>query len=126
MTSTSPATPPCLAHLTDADRDAHPTGLMPGTSIDHRGTIFTSSLLRAPPDILPPNILRDPATGRARLGDAWFALASCREADRLGPKTLNAVGVLDGAFRDGEYFYDVDFDAAVAAAQSARKNSLAH
>ncbi|MFD9749159.1 hypothetical protein [[Kitasatospora] papulosa] len=39
---------------------------------------------------------------------------------------LNAVGALYGAFRDGEYFYDVDFDAAVAAAQSARKDSLAH
>lgn len=31
-------------------------------------------------------------------------------------EALNAVGALDGAFRDGEYFYDVDFDAAVAAA----------
>ncbi|MER6738933.1 hypothetical protein [Streptomyces puniciscabiei] len=41
-------------------------------------------------------------------------------------KALNAVGALDGAFRDGEYFYDADFDAAVEAAKAARKNSLAH
>jgi hypothetical protein len=41
-------------------------------------------------------------------------------------KALNAVGALDGTFRDGEYFYDVDFDAAVAAVQAARRRSLAH
>ncbi|WP_405533907.1 hypothetical protein OG787_00340 [Streptomyces sp. NBC_00075] len=41
-------------------------------------------------------------------------------------KALNAVGALDGTDRDGEYFYGADFDAAVAAAKAARKNSLAH
>ncbi|MFH9242022.1 pentapeptide repeat-containing protein [Streptomyces anulatus] len=61
----------CLAHLNDADRDAYLTGLTPGDSIDHRGTAFTQLLL-----LTLLNALRDPATGKVRLGDAWFGSAT--------------------------------------------------
>ncbi|MFF8401693.1 pentapeptide repeat-containing protein [Streptomyces sp. NPDC015684] len=57
----------CLAHLTDADRDAYLAGLTPGADIDHRGTPFTEALLDA---LL--TALRDPATGHARFGKADF------------------------------------------------------
>ncbi|MCQ9132842.1 hypothetical protein [Streptomyces hilarionis] len=40
-------------------------------------------------------------------------------------RALNAVGALEGADRYGEYFYDVDFDAALEMAQAARRRSLA-
>lgn len=58
----------CLAHLTDAERDAYLAALAPGDSIDHRGTTFTESLLAS---LL--NALRDPAIGIPRLGEAVFA-----------------------------------------------------
>ncbi|MFI9772133.1 pentapeptide repeat-containing protein [Streptomyces sp. NPDC052415] len=61
----------CLAHLANADRDAYLAGLTPGTSINHRGTTFTETLLSA---LL--NALRDPATGHPRLGGAWFDSAT--------------------------------------------------
>ncbi|MEV5524056.1 hypothetical protein AB0N43_26805 [Streptomyces pseudogriseolus] len=40
-------------------------------------------------------------------------------------RALNAVGALEGAHQYGEYFYDVDFDAALEAAQAARRCSWA-
>ncbi|MFZ4192186.1 hypothetical protein ACOZFK_33315, partial [Streptomyces pseudogriseolus] len=52
----------CLAHLTNADRDAYLAGLTPGASIDRRGTTFTDPLLSA---LL--NALRAPATGHPHL-----------------------------------------------------------
>ncbi|MEU6957015.1 pentapeptide repeat-containing protein [Streptomyces sp. NPDC045714] len=58
----------CLAHLTDAERDAYLAALAPGDSTDHRGTTFTESLLAS---LL--NALRDPAIGIPRLGEAVFA-----------------------------------------------------
>ncbi|MEV6406631.1 pentapeptide repeat-containing protein [Streptomyces bobili] len=61
----------CLAHLTDADRDAYLAALTPGTRIDHRGTTFTEPLLNA---LL--NALRDPATGHPCLGVAGFESAT--------------------------------------------------
>ncbi|MET8346776.1 pentapeptide repeat-containing protein [Streptomyces microflavus] len=60
----------CLAHLADADRDAYLAGVAPGTDIDHRGTSFTEPLLDA---LLAA--LRDPATGRPRIGDTSFGSA---------------------------------------------------
>ncbi|MGW3865689.1 pentapeptide repeat-containing protein [Streptomyces sp. NPDC005047] len=61
----------CLAHLTDADRNAYLAGLTAGADIDHRGTTFTDSLLDG---LL--NALRDPTTGNPRLGWAWFVSAT--------------------------------------------------
>ncbi|MFH9655585.1 pentapeptide repeat-containing protein [Streptomyces anulatus] len=73
----------CLAHLTDADRDAYLTGLTPGDSIDHRGTTFTEPLLLA---LL--NALRDPATEKVRLGDAQFGSATFEGQARFGSATF--------------------------------------
>ncbi|MET7320189.1 pentapeptide repeat-containing protein [Streptomyces sp. NPDC005549] len=57
----------CLAHLDSTERAAHLASLAPGADLDHRGTPFTQSLLDA---LLAP--LRDPASGRARVGKAAF------------------------------------------------------
>ncbi|MET8894797.1 pentapeptide repeat-containing protein [Streptomyces albogriseolus] len=59
--------PACLAHLDGADRAAHLAALGPGADLDHRGTHFTQDLLD---ELLAP--LRDPGTGRARVGKADF------------------------------------------------------
>ncbi|CAL9482066.1 hypothetical protein SUDANB60_03046 [Streptomyces sp. enrichment culture] len=59
--------PACLAHLDGADRAAHLAVLRPGADLDHRGTPFTQDLLD---ELLAP--LRDPGTGRARVGRADF------------------------------------------------------
>ncbi|WP_347336148.1 pentapeptide repeat-containing protein [Streptomyces sp. Root369] len=61
----------CLAHLDSSDRDAYLAGLDPGSGIDHRGTSFTEPLLDA---LLA--VLRDPATGNPRIGDARFESAT--------------------------------------------------
>ncbi|MGW1605107.1 pentapeptide repeat-containing protein [Streptomyces eurythermus] len=57
----------CLAHLDGAERTAHLASLSPGADLDHRGTPFTQSLLD---ELLAP--LRDPGSGRARVGKASF------------------------------------------------------
>lgn len=61
----------CLAHLTDIDRNTYLAGLAPGADIDHRGTTFTTELLRA---LL--NALRDHATGIAYFGHTHFSSAT--------------------------------------------------
>ncbi|WP_078958575.1 pentapeptide repeat-containing protein [Streptomyces avermitilis] len=61
----------CLAHLSDADRDAYLAGLSPGNNVDHRGTSFSQDLLDALLDAL-----RDPDTGDPRLGVARFRSAT--------------------------------------------------
>ncbi|MEV7526180.1 pentapeptide repeat-containing protein [Streptomyces sp. NPDC091371] len=57
----------CLAHLTDRDRNIYLASLVPGASIDHRGTLFTEPLLTS---LL--QCLRDPNTQNPHLGDARF------------------------------------------------------
>ncbi|MEU6624011.1 pentapeptide repeat-containing protein [Streptomyces litmocidini] len=57
----------CLAHLDGAERAAHLASLTPGADLDHRGTPFTQSLLD---ELLAP--LREPGSGRARVGEASF------------------------------------------------------
>ncbi|MEE1931267.1 pentapeptide repeat-containing protein [Streptomyces sp. TRM 70351] len=57
----------CLAHLSEADRAAYLATLSPGTSIDHRGTPFTTELLH---QLLAA--LRSPTTGLPLIGDARF------------------------------------------------------
>ncbi|MFE0388229.1 pentapeptide repeat-containing protein [Streptomyces bungoensis] len=57
----------CLAHLDSAERAVHLASLAPGADLDHRGTPFTQSLLD---ELLAP--LRDPGSGRARVGEASF------------------------------------------------------
>ncbi|MFD4833223.1 pentapeptide repeat-containing protein [Streptomyces uncialis] len=60
----------CLAHTSGADFGAYLACLAPGADIDHRGTRLTEALLGA---LL--SALRDPVTGRPRLGEARFGSA---------------------------------------------------
>ncbi|RSS99414.1 hypothetical protein EF910_35535 [Streptomyces sp. WAC07149] len=60
----------CLAHLPDAERDAVLRSLGPGSSVDFRGTTFGDGLLGRVLDAV-----RDPGTGRVRLGEAHFTAA---------------------------------------------------
>ncbi|WP_405775711.1 pentapeptide repeat-containing protein [Streptomyces sp. NBC_00859] len=69
----------CLAHLNDADRTEYLAGLAPGAAIDHRGTVFTPTLLSQLLDAL-----RDPAGGHPRLGDAEFGNATFHGTARFG------------------------------------------
>lgn len=73
----------CLAHLADADRHVHLTGLTPGASIDHRGTTFNESLFNA---LL--NALRDPITEHPRLGNAEFRSATFEDDARFESATF--------------------------------------
>ncbi|MFE7940559.1 pentapeptide repeat-containing protein [Streptomyces griseoincarnatus] len=98
----------CLAHLADADRDAYLVGLTPGASIDHRGTDFTAALLNA---LL--NALRDPTTGRARLGDAVFESATFEDDAVFTRATFEGDAVFESAtFEDDAVFARATFEGA--------------
>jgi uncharacterized protein YjbI with pentapeptide repeats len=71
----------CLAHLAGPDRAAYLASLTPGADIDHRGTLFTESLLSALLDAL-----RDPTTGHPHVGDAVFESATF-----VGPADFESV-----------------------------------
>ncbi|MGE7390930.1 SAV_2336 N-terminal domain-related protein [Streptomyces sp. NPDC004126] len=58
----------CLAHLPSTERVAHLATLRPGSPADFRGTPFTQALLGQLFDAL-----REPETGRVRMGAADFA-----------------------------------------------------
>ncbi|MFD0358696.1 SAV_2336 N-terminal domain-related protein, partial [Streptomyces sp. NPDC127110] len=60
----------CLAHLADAEQDAVLRALGPGSPVDFRGTTFRHGLLERVLDAV-----RDPGTGRVRLGEADFTAA---------------------------------------------------
>ncbi|MFI6143681.1 pentapeptide repeat-containing protein [Streptomyces griseus] len=89
----------CLAHLTDADRDAYLTGLTPGDNIDHRGTTFTDSLLASLLDAL-----RDPAIGIVRLGNAEFSWATFEGRALFG----------SAVFEDDALFWSAKFKSVAA------------
>ncbi|MFF4542214.1 pentapeptide repeat-containing protein [Streptomyces aureus] len=91
----------CLAHLADTDRDAYLAGLTPGASIDHRGTTFTDALLTA---VL--NALRDPSTGNARLGDAWFRSATFKGAARFRSATFEGNAWFESATFEGLAWFE--------------------
>ncbi len=94
----------CLAHLSDADRGAYMAGLTPGAEVDHRGTTFTASLLTA---LL--NALRDPSTGNARLGLAWFDSAIFE-----GDADFGSVSFEDDArFMSAIFKSRAEFDSAI-------------
>ncbi|MEU9978736.1 pentapeptide repeat-containing protein [Streptomyces sp. NPDC051014] len=85
----------CLAHLTDTDRTAYLSGLVPGTDIDHRGTPFTEDLLEA---LL--NSIHDPSTGKPHLGIARF-----NGAQFSGDALFNGVQFSGDALFNGAQFY---------------------
>jgi uncharacterized protein YjbI with pentapeptide repeats len=96
----------CLAHLTDADRDAYLASLTPGSDIDHRGTPFTEPLLNA---LL--NALRDPATGHARLGTAQFESATFKRNARFGSVTFEGDAWFESVTFEGDaWFESVTFE----------------
>ncbi|MEW1912343.1 pentapeptide repeat-containing protein [Kitasatospora sp. NPDC085895] len=105
----------CLAHLTDPDRDAYLAGLAPGTNIDHRGTPFTENLLDA---LL--QALRDPGTGRPRLGDARFDDATFSDVAGFGRAMFTGDAWFDRAtfsglawFKDATFSGDARFSGAM-------------
>ncbi|WP_326673473.1 pentapeptide repeat-containing protein [Streptomyces canus] len=87
-----PGHPECLAHLPDAARAAYLASLAPGADLDHRHTSFTSSLLDALLDAL-----RDPATGRPRLGHAQFVWATFEGVARFEWATFEGVAWFQSA-----------------------------
>ncbi|MGA5900248.1 pentapeptide repeat-containing protein [Streptomyces venetus] len=98
----------CLAHLADADRDAYLAGLTPGSTIDHRGTTFTDSLLAA---VL--NALRDPATGNARLGAALFNKATFEGTAAFESVTFEDIAVFESAtFKSIALYKSATFEEA--------------
>ncbi|MFD7292310.1 pentapeptide repeat-containing protein [Streptomyces sp. NPDC059897] len=92
----------CLAHLADADRDAYVAGLAPGASIDHRGTTFTDSLL-----IAVLNALRDPATGKARLGTAVFESATFEGDAEFESVAFEGDAVFESATFEGDAEFEL-------------------
>ncbi|MFB7031180.1 MULTISPECIES: pentapeptide repeat-containing protein [unclassified Streptomyces] len=108
----------CLAHLTDADRDAHLAGLAPGSDIDHRGTPLTEDLLRR---LLRALVVG--TTGRAEIGDARFdeavfhgeaGFSGARftgEARFSGARFTGSAGFHLAEF-SGAWFDDVQFSGA--------------
>ncbi|GAA3375268.1 pentapeptide repeat-containing protein [Streptomyces racemochromogenes] len=85
----------CLAHLSRPDQDTYLRTLRPGSVVDFRGTVFADGLLGRMLDAV-----RDPGTGRVRLGSAAFARATFE----------------DGWVEAGAAFLgDVDFSRAVFA-----------
>ncbi|MFH8873819.1 pentapeptide repeat-containing protein [Streptomyces griseus] len=93
----------CLAHLPSAERGAYLTALMPGDSIDHRGTTFSKPLLRA---LLIA--LRDPATGTVRSGNTLFSWAIFESDADFRSATFDG----DVHFRSATFKGAARFDAA--------------
>ncbi|MFE1365266.1 pentapeptide repeat-containing protein [Streptomyces anulatus] len=86
--------------MTDADRDAYLTGLTPGANIDHQGTTFTGTLLFS---LL--HALRDPETGKARLGNAKFNSATFKERAWFTSAIFKGDAGFDSAiFKGGDWF----------------------
>ncbi|MGF2209500.1 pentapeptide repeat-containing protein [Streptomyces albidoflavus] len=95
----------CLAHLSDAERTTHLSGLTPGNDIDHRGTPFTEQLLN---DLL--NALRDPTNGKPHLGDARFDRAQFSgRAGFVGAQFSGRAGFVGAQFSGDATFAGAQF-----------------
>ncbi|MFC4469237.1 pentapeptide repeat-containing protein [Streptomyces xiangluensis] len=93
--------------MADADRDAYLAGLTPGADIDHRGTTFTEPLLR---DLL--DALRDPGTGRPRLGDAQFGSVTFQGGASFVSATFQGgASFVSAAFEGGAGFVSATFES---------------
>lgn len=116
----------CLAHITDAGRDAYLASLAPGADIDHRNTGFTGQLL----DSLL-NALHDPDSSENRIGVADFRGAEFSGDARFDVALFSSDARFDGVrffgdalfdrakFRSGAQFDDAEFsgDAAFGMAE---------
>ncbi|MFE6283747.1 pentapeptide repeat-containing protein [Streptomyces sp. NPDC057877] len=98
-----------MAHLSAAQRAAHLADLEPGADLDHRGTPFTQELLN---ELL--TALRDPATGRYRLGRVAFDEARFSGDVRFRQVDFTGVSSFGGAcFESGAHFDRVRFEADI-------------
>jgi uncharacterized protein YjbI with pentapeptide repeats len=107
----------CLAHLDSAERAAHLASLSPGADLDHRGTPFTQILLD---ELLAP--LRDPGSGRARVGEASFdEVRFTGDAEFEGIDFGGFCSFVSAVFGGGVYVREVRTggDLSLAAAQVA-------
>ncbi|WTC76565.1 pentapeptide repeat-containing protein (plasmid) [Streptomyces anulatus] len=91
------------------------TSLTPGANIDHQGTTFTGTLLFS---LL--NALRDPETGKARLGSAKFNSATFKERAWFTSAIFEDDAGFDSAIFEGDAVFDsaifegdVGFDSAI-------------
>ncbi|MEU3250265.1 pentapeptide repeat-containing protein [Streptomyces sp. NPDC006997] len=101
--------PACLAHLGATERAAYLDGLEPGADLDHRGTPFTQDLLD---ELL--TALRDPGTGRSRLGRVDFDEARFSGDAQFQHLDVTGVASFGAArFEGGACFDTVRFEAAV-------------
>ncbi|MFF2523530.1 pentapeptide repeat-containing protein [Streptomyces liangshanensis] len=96
----------CLAHLDAAARNAYLAALSPGADVDHRGTTITGPLLDA---LLA--VLRDPATGAPRLGDARFESATFEGDAVFTSATFTGDAAFGSAtFEGGAWFRSATFE----------------
>ncbi|MFD5588811.1 pentapeptide repeat-containing protein [Streptomyces sp. NPDC127063] len=87
----------CLAHLSEADRDAYLAGLTAGAHIDHRGTTFTQPLLDS---LLAA--LQDPVNGKPRIGAASFESATFEGHARFNSVTFQHPASFESATFQGD------------------------
>ncbi|MFI6945909.1 pentapeptide repeat-containing protein [Streptomyces sp. NPDC050422] len=111
----------CLAHITDAGRDAYLASLAPGADIDHRNTGFTGQLL----DSLL-NALQDYDSSENRIGVADFRGAEFSDDARFDVTLFSGDARFDGVrfggdalfdqakFRSGAQFDDAEFSGEAA------------
>ncbi|MYV51648.1 pentapeptide repeat-containing protein [Streptomyces sp. SID3212] len=98
----------CLAHLNEAVRDAYFATLSPGADIDHRGTPFSSPLLRR---LLAA--LQDPATGKPRTGQAYFNEAAFSDEAWFSEVTFSGHARFAGAsFSGSAHFGEASFSSS--------------
>ncbi|MEV5146970.1 pentapeptide repeat-containing protein [Streptomyces sp. NPDC052727] len=89
----------CLTHLADEDRDTYLASLGPGSRLDHRGTTIGGTVL----DRLL-GAVRDPDTGRPRLGTSQFSGA-----------VFESDAAFDGAIFEGHaQFSNATFNRSVS------------
>ncbi|WP_241837694.1 pentapeptide repeat-containing protein [Streptomyces sp. CB02115] len=93
----------CLAHLPDTDRAGYLASLTASSSIDHRGTPFTRTLLNQLLDAL-----LDPGTGHPRLGTADFESATFEGDTDFKSTTFESYS----NFRSATFEGDTDFRSA--------------
>jgi uncharacterized protein YjbI with pentapeptide repeats len=110
----------CLAHLDEADLDAHLAALSPGVDVDHRGTPFFPELLRR---LLAA--LCDPATGHPRTGTADFGEATFSGHAAFIAATFSGRADFGGATFSGDAVFslacfsgDADFRGATSSGEA--------
>jgi hypothetical protein len=86
----------CLAHASEEEQRSYFSSLSPGSAVDHRGTTFTTGLLKALLDAL-----RNEA-GRATFGTADFTEAQFAGDARFVEATFNRTANFDNARFDGD------------------------